>query len=309
MTKLAVLADVHGNLPALEAVMADLVGREVDQVVVAGDVINWGPFSREVLEVVGREGWATIRGNNELYLLDYGTPRADPAWSDPRQYPLLPWLQRQLAEPWRRAIAIWPDALSLRLPDAPTVRVVHGTPASPWRGLLPDSPDEVVAAALAGVEESTVVAGHTHLPMVRQVARWRVVNPGSVGVPLRGRHVASYALMAGSPDGWTVQLREVPFDPGTLLVELERRGFEAECGPIGRLVLDELRTARLRVVPFLVWRDRRRPGEPVDWRLLEEFLAAEVDDYTPPPYRLPLNGRRATVGLAGPATARDPGES
>ena len=83
LTTLAVLSDLHGNLPALEAVLADLAQFQVDQAIVAGDVINWGPFSAQVMERVTAGGWAVIRGNNEFYLLDYDTPRAPAAWSNP----------------------------------------------------------------------------------------------------------------------------------------------------------------------------------------------------------------------------------
>ena len=71
MTQLAILSDIHGNLPALDAVLNDLAQFKVDQVVVAGDVINWGPFSAQVMERVTREGWPALRGNTEFYLLDY----------------------------------------------------------------------------------------------------------------------------------------------------------------------------------------------------------------------------------------------
>ena len=70
MTRLAVLADLHGNLPAFEAVRTDLAQFSVDRVVVAGDLINWGPSSAEVAARVLEAGWAVIRGNNEFYLLD-----------------------------------------------------------------------------------------------------------------------------------------------------------------------------------------------------------------------------------------------
>ena len=73
MTRLAVLSDIHGNLPALKAVIAEIEQEGLDAVVVSGDVVNWGPFSREVLERITTLGWACIRGNNEYYLLDYGT--------------------------------------------------------------------------------------------------------------------------------------------------------------------------------------------------------------------------------------------
>lgn len=81
MTRLAVLADIHGNLPALEAVIEDMAQFAVDHVVVAGDSINVGPFSREVLEVISARNWAVIRGNNGYYVTEYQTPRMPAHWS------------------------------------------------------------------------------------------------------------------------------------------------------------------------------------------------------------------------------------
>src|SRR5215212_1124481 len=184
MTRIAVLADIHGNLPALQAVVQDLQQFDLDHVVVAGDVINWGPFAEEVLEYITREGWAVIRGNNEFYLLDAYTPRAPAEWSDESQYSLLPWLRRQLAGKWQQRIAAWPDALSLRFPDAPPVRVVHGSPLSPWQPIFPSTPPDEIEAMLSGVDEATLVAAHTHIPVDEVVGRWHILNPGSVGVPL-----------------------------------------------------------------------------------------------------------------------------
>ena len=80
MTRLAVLADIHGNLPALQAVIDDMAQYAVDHVVVAGDSVNWGPFSRQVLEIISERRWAVIRGNNAYYALDFGTCRAPEHW-------------------------------------------------------------------------------------------------------------------------------------------------------------------------------------------------------------------------------------
>ncbi|HEX8217763.1 MAG TPA: metallophosphoesterase family protein [Chloroflexia bacterium] len=105
MTRVAVLADIHGNLPALEAVSRDLEQFGVDLVVVAGDLINWGPCSEQVLEFVAERRWPVIRGNHEFYLLDYGTDRAPVAWQDSSQFATLPWLRNQLAGRWQTTIA------------------------------------------------------------------------------------------------------------------------------------------------------------------------------------------------------------
>lgn len=293
MTRLAVLADIHGNLPALEAVCADLERQRpaVDRVVVAGDSINWGPFSAQVLERVTRAGWAVIRGNHEHYLLDYDTPRAPAAWRDRATFPLPLWLRRQLAGRWHTAIAAWPDTLCLRFPDAPPVRVVHGSPRSVWEGIYPDPdhlPDAAVEPMLAGVEEETVVVAHTHLPTDRRVGRQRILNPGPVGVPLDGRFSASYLLLDGDADGWRPTFRRVPFDRAPLFAEFARQGFVEECGVVGRLVVEEFATARLAIVPFYRWCADYHPGEPPSLALLESFAAVDRWQYTPPPFRINL---------------------
>jgi predicted phosphodiesterase len=285
MTKLAILSDIHGNLPALEAVLQDLSQFKMDHVIVAGDVINWGPFSTQVMERVTREGWAVIRGNNEFYVLDYNTPRAPSEWEE---YSLLPWLHRQLNGHWRTVIAAWPDALSLRFPDAPPLRVVHGSPHSPREPIYPISTEDEIEFMLAGVEESTVVAAHTHLPMDRRVGRWRILNPGSVGVPLDGMFCARYMLLESNTEGWHPAFRSVTFDYDPLFREFERQGFVEECGVDGHLVVEEFKTARLQIHPFSHWRKACRPDEPVSMKLLDEFSTINKWDYTPRAYHVNL---------------------
>ncbi|MCW5852171.1 MAG: metallophosphoesterase family protein [Anaerolineae bacterium] len=297
MTTLALLADIHGNRPALEAVMADLAHFQVDQVVVAGDVINWGPFSAQVMARVTSEGWAVIRGNNEFYLLDYGTPRAPAAWSDTRQWPLLPWLKRQLQGRWENIVAAWPDTLSLRFPDAPPIRVVHGSARSAWESIFPGVTEAEAETLLAGIEETTVIAGHSHLSMDRSVGRWHILNPGSVGVPLDGEFYARYMLLEGDEEGWHATPRRVPLDQTPVLQEFERQRFIEECGVIGRLVVDEFRTARLQVHPFLHWRSAQRPDAALSADLLTEFETVDPWDYMPPAYV--VRRSRRTLGTTG----------
>jgi len=142
MTKLAILSDIHANLPALEAVMEDLSQFSVDYVIVAGDVINFGPFTQQVVQQVIENNWAVIRGNGELFLLDYGSPRAPEEWNDLIRFPIPSWLNRQLDTNFKNTIATWADTLTLRFPNAPSIRVVHGTPQSHWVSVYPTLTDE-----------------------------------------------------------------------------------------------------------------------------------------------------------------------
>ncbi len=288
MTRLAILADIHGNLPALEAVVADLEGQRVEQVIVAGDLINWGPFSAQVVARVREAGWATIRGNHELILLDYGTPREPVAWADRAAFPVPHWLQRQIPHALTLAIALWPDTLIVRPPDAPPLRIIHGSPRDHADPIYPEITEEMLAPMLTGIAETTLVAGHTHRPMDRRIGRWHVLNPGSVGMMLDNDHRASYLILEGNAAGWRGELRRVPYDKAPLFAEFARLGFIEECGLIGALVVVEFAAARLRIAPFLRWRAAVAPDAPFDDATLARFRAVDPEDYMPAGHRLSL---------------------
>jgi len=272
MTKLAVISDIHGNLPALEAVISDLKNFDVDHVIVPGDVISFGPFSRQTAAIVIKNGWSVIRGNNEYFLIDYKTPRAPDEWNDPIQFAPTAWLDRQFDQKLKTLIASWPDTLNLRFRDAPPIQVFHGTPASPWDSLYWTLTDEEIEKQLCNTEADYVICGHTHLPMDRQSGRWRIFNPGSVGVPIDGIFSASYMILEGNEQGWKATFRRIPFDYEVIFEEFEKSGYTQESGPMGRLVVEIYKTAR-PLLGFLRWRDIQWPNSPLTYELVDEFLA------------------------------------
>ena len=283
MTRLGVLADIHGNLPALQAVIEDMAAFKVDHVVVGGDCIVGAPFPAQVMETVITHNWAVIRGNNAFYLLDYDTSRAPESW---RSYSIPPVLHEQLGGHWTRVIASLPDTLSLRFRDAPPVRVVHGIPGDPWTPIYPQTSLADIRRYLAGVQETTVICAHSHIALDRQVDHWHLINPGSVGVPLDGQFKASYMVLEGSSQGWNVIAhRRVPFDYEPIFAEFERQRFEERCGADGRLVIEEFRTAQLRLYPFARWVQIHHPDEPRTQAMVDTFLQSDIETYVPEPYR------------------------
>ena len=284
MTRLAVLSDIHGNLPALEAVMADMAAFKPDAVVMAGDVVNWGPFSRECVEIVKREGWAVIRGNNEYYLLDSNTPREPAAWKDRTQWSMLEWLHEQLGDCYN-CIAMWPDELSLRFADGPPIRVVHGSSNNPWKGIYAAHDAAINVPLLANIAEPVVIAGHTHLAMNHTVDRWQVLNPGTVGVPLNGTHAAQYLLLDAAGEAWQPTFRTVDYDQSPLFKAFEQHKFVARHGPIGQAVVKEFETGKMQVTSLLMWRAANCPGAPFDQALWQAFLEQDWLRWTLPEYR------------------------
>jgi len=282
MIRLAVLSDIHSNLPALEAVLDDLKAFTIDRIIVAGDVVNWGPFAAPVVERLLDEDCAIIRGNNELYLTDWQTERMPDTW---RNFTLPPYTIAQLGTQLMNVIATWPDTLSVRFPGASAIRVVHGTPASPFEPMLPTTSDQDITAMLQNVAETTVLAAHSHLSLDRQVGRWHLLNPGSVGNPLDGDLRASYLLLEGDEHGWCGVLRKVPFDTERVYREFARTGFVEQCGVVGHLVVQEYHTARLEVMPFLEWHRATCPDALMTMDLLTPYSKVDPLIYCPAAYR------------------------
>lgn len=284
MTRLAVLADIHGNLPALNAIIADMTQFDVDCVVVAGDSVNWGPFSRQVLEIISEREWALIRGNNELYVLDYATERAPAHWSS---FTFPPYLHDQLGDAWVGRLAMLPDSLELRFRDAPSLRVVHGIPGDPWKAINPRTSVAKVEGWLAGVAENWLVAAHSHIAMHRRVSGRQIFNPGSVGVPLDGETSASYMILAGSNNGWQLEAhRRIAYDQAPLFAEFKRQAFVERCGSTAQLVIEEFQQARLRLSPYIEWKRQTYPHSEDCHALVEEFRSLDaIDAYLPSAYR------------------------
>jgi putative phosphoesterase len=186
--RVAVLDDVHGNLPALEAVLAEVAALEVEAVVCGGDVFA-GPFPRECLERLVDRGAVFVRGN-----ADRESPRAPAGLWD--------WVVEQLDPLLLEFVAGWPHPVSL---DG--VLYCHGSPRDEDEILTRVSPDERFRAALGGVRERLVVGGHTHVQFVREVGGIRFVNAGSVGMPYEGRPGAFWAVV----DGDAIELRRTPY--------------------------------------------------------------------------------------------------
>jgi putative phosphoesterase len=186
--RVAVLCDVHGNLPALEAVVAELASIDVDRIVCGGDVVA-GPFPRECLDKLVDLDAVFVRGN-----ADRESPRApDGTWE---------WIVAKLGPESVEFLRELPKAVSLG-----GVLYCHGSPRDDDEILTRVSSDERFRAALEGVDERLVVGGHTHVQFERVVDGIRFVNAGSIGIPYEGKQGAFWALL----DGEDVDFRHTPY--------------------------------------------------------------------------------------------------
>ncbi len=284
--RLAVLADIHGNLPALEAVLADAQRQGVDGIIVAGD-LTFGPQAGEATRLLQARGALMIRGNNDTHVLALASTPSGHPWRACRQFAALRWQHERLRSDGLAELAALPEERVVALPGTDAIRLVHGSPGGPAAPLLPnrdlvalrhmrayglreaESPPPL-GQALACVEEPVLVCGHTHIAWAQRENGCLALNPGSVGAPLNGDARAQYALLAWQGGRWRAELRAVPYDLALLRAAFEESGLLAEGGAFARACL--------------LWYES---GRAVAMRLLEHAgrLAAEdgiaCDDAVP----------------------------
>ena len=192
--RVAALYDVHGNLPALEAALAEVERERPDCIVFGGDLV-WGPWPSECLQRAESLGdhAVFVYGNCERLVLEGDSPGYQ-------------WARERLSLAERARVGAWPTIQTLDVEGLGPTLFCHATPRDDEENLTPESPDRVWAEAFAGVEQRVVVCGHTHLQFDRELGNMRVVNPGSVGAPTV-RAVAWWAMLG--PD---VELRTTGYD-------------------------------------------------------------------------------------------------
>ena len=175
--RLAVLADIHGNLPALQAVQAELERLQPDFVVLNGDLINPMPFNGRVIDIVRASDWAVVRGNHEYYLLDYGTERA-PNWEeDSERWGVLHWLVKRIGVEQANYLAALPDERTLRFPGTQPIRVAHGVPGRNRVGFYQTMPAEKIVPEIRGIQERTIISAHTHVQVDRHIFETAEADP------------------------------------------------------------------------------------------------------------------------------------
>jgi len=243
--RLAVMSDIHGNLHALEAALEHISKRNVDQIVVAGDIVNVMPDSKACWDLVMSLDCPVVRGNHERYLFDYGTPQADPSWAtdrfQPLQFALGQFSQNDLDN--MRQLP-----MTYRLEN---LLVVHSSPHSDQGLVLAGTPDVVIEEMFAGTFESFLVRGHNHVWLERTFGGQQLISMASLGLPLNGRREAQYLLLENDGDGWQWQKVFVPYYVDAALKRFEETDYFELGGPMVCLFYQELRTADLHLNPFL----------------------------------------------------------
>jgi len=195
LTTVAVIADVHGNAPALRAVLAEIEREQPDLIVSCGD-LTWGPLPEETYELARGLNARWVRGNADRAVLE-GVSETE------RER----WMQAHHTEAMRGFLGAFEENVVVEVDGLGAVRFCHGSPRSDEECVTPETPEQRVREFSAGVDERVIVTAHVHIQFDRGAAGIRTVNAGSVGLPYEGRPGAYWALLG--PD---VELRRTEYD-------------------------------------------------------------------------------------------------
>lgn len=217
--RVAALYDIHGNLPALEAVLAAMRETGVDQVVVGGDVLS-GPMQVECLERLRALPVPVdyISGNAEREVL------AARAGNENKTLPgfalqMMRWCAAQLTPQLAQWIANWPKTVTLKIPPLGHVLFCHATPRDDNDIFTVRTDEALLIPIFAAAQAHIVVCGHTHMQFSRMIGKTRVVNAGSIGMPF-GAPGADWLLL-----GTGLELRHTPYDRADAARRIARTGF------------------------------------------------------------------------------------
>lgn len=233
---MGILADIHGNDVALQAVLKDAARHVVDRWWALGDLVLFGPRPAEVLELLhDLPAISMLRGNTDRYVLTGEQPAPHATAADAAANVSLVERYGAMAAGigWTRGVleqaglfdslAALPMRLRLQLPSGAAVLGVHASPhADDGIGIEPDVTDEQLRPLLAGCEVNVVIGGHTHAADDRLVGGIRVLNPGSAGLP-RTCGIASWLVLEDDGEALTVTHHSTPFDVDAVVADLHRR--------------------------------------------------------------------------------------
>jgi len=231
--RVALIADIHGNLPALEAVLAEIAAETVDRIVCLGDLASFGPQPREVIARLRALGCPVVMGNADADVLD---PPALDGMEGVRKLfgEMDQWTHDLLSEVEIAYLREFQPTVEVELGGGETLLCYHGSPRSFDDRIVPEMPRETLEEWMDGHTAAIFAGGHTHLQMVARHHKALVINPGSVGLPydttppadmVRNPAWAEYAVVEVAGSRVRIDLRRTPFDVAAMLAAGRANGM------------------------------------------------------------------------------------
>ncbi|HLJ59168.1 MAG TPA: metallophosphoesterase family protein [bacterium] len=234
--RVAIISDVHGNVRALEAVLAAVRARgPFDEIVNGGDLALGGPRPREAMEALRALGYPTVVGNTDQWLVG----GVDALEAPPPLHAVRDWARRRLGSEDLAYLRVLPMSHRIEPAGGPPLVIVHATPTSTMVSVNPDAPAEMLADMLAQAQTRALAYGHIHKAYVREVGDAVVVNVGSVGLPFDGVAKPAWAMLTLRDGRWQGEIVRVPYDTEAVARDLLQSDHPAAATFAGRV-----RTAR-----------------------------------------------------------------
>lgn len=254
--RVAILADIHGNLPACEAVLEDIAREKPDYVVAAGDLALRGAHPRETVDLLVDRCDALLMGNTDCYISgNYlgGAYRDREHWKTA----LLDWTRDQLGPDLVKKMGELPFAVRYSPRRGQDLYVCHANPKNLEESLDPTLDENTLKKYLNHLDAAAVAFGHLHFPYRRRVGRMLIADVASAGIPRDGDLRPAYGLFTFTPKGWRVQIRRVRYQ-----VRKATQAITARRVPGGPLLIHKLVEARYRHHESLLEAARRHSGLP-----------------------------------------------
>jgi 3',5'-cyclic AMP phosphodiesterase CpdA len=274
--RVAVLADIHGNLPACEAVLADIAQAAPDYVVAAGDLALRGAHPRETLELLTDRCDVLLMGNTDCYLAgNYlgGAYREREHWKTA----LLDWTRDQLGQTHVRRLGQLPFSTRYSPRPGQDLFVCHANPKNLEDSLEPTLDESALRRFFMHVDATAVAFGHLHFPYRRRLGRMVIADVASAGIPRDGDLRPAYGLFTYTPRGWRVQIRRVRYQ-----VRKATQAISARKVPGAPLLIHKLVEARYRHHHQLLEAARRHSGLPPPGSHVHAHPRQEPQDVHPP---------------------------
>lgn len=290
--RIALIADIHGNIHALEAALDDLQRQHVDRVIVNGDFANRGADTLAVYQRIAPLLSDATLGNHDDLMVIWNAPR-DPArydWLDDRFWAGGAQAAARLAPTGAlNQIRALPMTVRVELDDAPSLLISHGSPRHYREGYGRDVTPELISEIVDEYPADVLVGSHTHRPMLKSWSRYTVMNTGAIGASFTGDARAHYLILTARAGEWAPEFRRVPYDVDAAIASYDANGLIDELAASGELeehLLDmyvfreELKHARSFLVPYMMWAEvEGLPKSMASWEL---FRARHQERFAPP---------------------------
>ena len=220
--RIAVIADIHGNQVALEAVLEDLASQPaIDQLVIAGDLCLNGPCPRQVLESVQALHCPVLQGNADAEVVTSAPEKSE------KKRSTAAWTREQIGPPGIQYLASLPFSHRIPNPDGSDLFIVHANPLNLEDAIFPNASDSLLEQLLGGLEAAigALAFGHLHIAYTR---RWRhllLADVGSCGLPRDEDHRASYGILSWRYHTWEAEIRRVVYDVKAVVKQIKTCGM------------------------------------------------------------------------------------